>query len=382
MNNLIQAFSSNGTLITDQLYTVLFNVIPSKYDLDIDDDSKMLDVSKINFDTIKHLFTNVEYVRYYYNEAIEESEDFEETDLEKGESSVTFKEIDGNILMNLEPIGNSLIIIADHKIVYVCRKEICVHYDSNFDELDSVKTLAHEIYSSFPAEEPEEKTAKVGLIKYSQGDYYTSFSDIRNTKINIEENYNDDFLPVYQDIENFLNQRESGLILLYGEIGTGKTQLIRHLCSNIPKDYVIVPNSVASRLGDPDFISYVTSCKDYVYILEDCEQLLMDRVDNPWNNAITTILNMADGLLSDMINIKFICTFNAEVDRIDKALLRKGRCFAKYEFKELSEDKVAKLNEKYNLGIEDIRPMTLAEIYNSEKTDYSEPKKKANKIGF
>lgn len=139
---------------------------------------------------------------------------------------------------------------------------------------------------------------------------------------------------------------------------------------------------MASRLGDPDFISYVTSCKDYVYILEDCEQLLMDRVDNPWNNAITTILNMADGLLSDMINIKFICTFNAEVDRIDKALLRKGRCFAKYEFKELSEDKVAKLNEKYNLGIEEIRPMTLAEIYNSEKTDYSEPKKKANKIGF
>lgn len=154
------------------------------------------------------------------------------------------------------------------------------------------------------------------------------------------------------------------------------------MCSNIPKDYVIVPNSVASRLGDPDFISYITSCKDYVFILEDCEQLLMDREDNPWNNAITTILNMADGLLSDIVNIKFICTFNAAVDKIDPALLRKGRCFAKYEFKELCEEKVEKLNDKYNLGIKDIKPMTLAEVYNTEKTDYSEENKSKKKIGF
>lgn len=161
-----------------------------------------------------------------------------------------------------------------------------------------------------------------------------------------------------------------------------KTHIIRHLCSNIPKDYVIVPNSVASRLGDPDFISYITSCKDYVFILEDCEQLLMDREENPWNNAITTILNMADGLLSDIVNIKFICTFNAAVDKIDPALLRKGRCFAKYEFKELCEEKVAALDAKYKLGIKEIHPMTLAEVYNSEKRDYSEEDKKPKKIGF
>ena len=223
--------------------------------------------------------------------------------------------------------------------------------------------------------------ARVGLIKCSNGEYYTSFSDIRKTTINIEENYNDDFLPVYKDMVNFLNQRESGLILAWGAPGVGKTSLIRHLCSNIPRDYVIVPNSVASRLGDPDFISYITSCRDYVFILEDCEQLLMDREDNPWNNAITTILNMADGLLSDIVNIKFICTFNAKVDKIDKALLRKGRCFAKYEFKELCEEKVKHLNDKYNLGIKDIKPMTLAEIYNSDKTDYSDQEEK-RKIGF
>lgn len=91
---------------------------------------------------------------------------------------------------------------------------------------------------------------------------------------------------------------------------------------------------------------------------------------------------MADGLLSDIVNIKFICTFNAAVDKIDPALLRKGRCFAKYEFKELCEEKVEKLNAKYNLGLKEIKPMTLAEIYNAEKTDYSEEENKPRKIGF
>lgn len=139
---------------------------------------------------------------------------------------------------------------------------------------------------------------------------------------------------------------------------------------------------MASRLGDPDFISYITSCKDYVFILEDCEQLLVDREENPWNNAITTILNMADGLLSDIVNIKFICTFNAAIDKIDPALLRKGRCFAKYEFEDLCAEKVAALDAKYQLNIPEIKPMTLAEVYNSEKRDYSEEEKKPRKIGF
>lgn len=90
---------------------------------------------------------------------------------------------------------------------------------------------------------------------------------------------------------------------------------------------------------------------------------------------------MADGLLSDIVNIKFICTFNAPITKIDPALLRKGRCVAKYQFGPLKADKVRVLNEKYNLGHKKIKDMTLAEIYNPDKPDYTE-KTKEKKIGF
>ena len=90
---------------------------------------------------------------------------------------------------------------------------------------------------------------------------------------------------------------------------------------------------------------------------------------------------MADGLLSDIVNIKFICTFNAPITQIDKALLRKGRCIAKYQFNKLEADKVRVLNEKYNLGHTKIEDMTLADLYNSDKPDYTEEIKQT-KIGF
>ena len=168
---------------------------------------------------------------------------------------------------------------------------------------------------------------------------------------------------------------------MYGTPGTGKTSYIRHLCTTVPKDYVVVPNSIASRLGDPDLVSFIMDNTNSVFILEDCEQLLEDRNENVFNSAITTILNMSDGLLSDVCNIKFICTFNAQISKIDPALLRKGRCIARYEFKELTEDKVHIINDKYNLNIDNIKPMTLAEIYNTDKTDYN-VKKNNKRFGF
>ena len=90
---------------------------------------------------------------------------------------------------------------------------------------------------------------------------------------------------------------------------------------------------------------------------------------------------MTDGILSDIFNIKFICTFNANETVIDPALLREGRCYFNYKFDKLKADKVAVLNKENNLGIpeDEICDMTLAELYNYSG---SKKKKETKKIGF
>ena len=277
----------------------------------------------------------------------------------------------------LSASGSDITIVTAKEIYLIDLNSITVRYsNSNCDWETELKN----IWKELPKKQIIQKEAVVELVGYSNGDYYTIESKIKQVNINISENYNDDFAPVYKDVVNFLDSRESGLILFYGAPGTGKTSVIRHLCNKYPRNYIVVPTSLTNRLGDPDFISFMLDNSNSVFILEDCEQVLMDRGINMFNGAISNILNMSDGLLSDIMNVKFICTFNADIKAIDSALLRKGRCYARYEFKELSEDKVKNLSEKYNLSISDIRPMTLAEIYNADKTEYFEKSK--YKIGI
>lgn len=97
------------------------------------------------------------------------------------------------------------------------------------------------------------------------------------------------------------------------------------------------------------------------------------------DSVVSTILQLTDGLFSDYLNIKIICTFNTNIERIDKALLRKGRMIAKYKFTPLSAEKTAALAKK--LGHENATgSMTLADIFGLEKRDFKDPDKKA--IGF
>ena len=100
-------------------------------------------------------------------------------------------------------------------------------------------------------------------------------------------------------------------------------------------------------ISAPEFIPFISKYKDCVLVLEDCEKLLTHRDDGNFNaNALSNLLNLGDGLLSDAFSINIICSFNSSLKKIDDALLRKGRLIARYEFKELEIPKAQALADK------------------------------------
>lgn len=198
--------------------------------------------------------------------------------------------------------------------------------------------------------------------------------------INLAEYYNDDFLEIDATISEFMAKKESGIILLHGEPGTGKTTYIKNLISRFhDKNFIFVQNDFVRDLLKPSFVSFLLQNKNASLIIEDAEKVVVSRDNASEDSVVSTILQLTDGLFSDFLNIKIICTFNTDIERIDKALLRKGRMVAKYNFRALSAEKTAALAKK--LGHDDIKgSLTLADIFEFDKRDFKDKSKKV--IGF
>lgn len=208
----------------------------------------------------------------------------------------------------------------------------------------------------------------------------TDFS-VRKMKVDVCKHYNDDFYAVHSEIKTFLKSDHSGLIILHGKQGTGKTSYIRHLIHSTNRKVIYITGDMAEVIASPSFIPFLIEQKGSVFVLEDCEELLAARGGSGIvNTGLINILNMSDGLLGDAMQFKFICTFNAPLKDIDKALLRKGRLIARYEFHDLKPEKANILISEQNLDIpKQTKSISLADLYHYKKPSFEQERRA---IGF
>lgn len=228
----------------------------------------------------------------------------------------------------------------------------------------------------------------VYTVAYENGFYLNKLPTKDFSELDILKNYNDDFVTENEIIKKFVEaENESGLMILHGDKGTGKSTYIRHLISSNPeKKFVYIPANLVNMLSQPNFSSFLMTLQDHIIILEDCEEAIKDRKANGSPAAVSLLLNLTDGLLSDGLGLKFICTFNDDVKNIDSALLRRGRLISKYEFKPLDTDKANALleelyGEKFDKGEYEIspttdKPLSLADIYHFYEASYEKERRK------
>lgn len=181
----------------------------------------------------------------------------------------------------------------------------------------------------------------------------------------------------------------NGLSILRGQPGTGKTSFLRHLILTLADShrfyYVPVDAFMGMHSGMADFL--VKEQRRHkesrlVLVLEDAEQLLLERRGHR-DGLASTLLNLTDGFMSDMVKAHLICTVNSEFKELDDAVLRPGRQRAFREFTPLSWDQAQRLAETLNVKLDEKRSYTLAEIFHfSDVLQEDRLKAEVRKIGF
>jgi hypothetical protein len=259
------------------------------------------------------------------------------------------------------------ILLLQHEIVIELGDSYCEFYfhnpDNNF--LKELVTIVKSLRGN-----RRTKPQEINLI--TKGDYGLELTkmDVKRTRLKLDLFYEDDFTEVHNTILKRLNkQDDKGIVLLHGLPGTGKTTYLRHLVGKIKKRVLFIPPDMAAQIANPELVRLLIDNPNSVLVIEDAENIIMQRQAGN-DSAVSNLLNISDGLLSDFLNVQIVCTFNSNMNIVDQALLRKGRLIARYEFGKLSIKKAQLLSNHLKLKNVITHPMTLTEIVNQKERNY------------
>lgn len=214
---------------------------------------------------------------------------------------------------------------------------------------------------------------EINMVVHDKNKLSLKAMEIKRTKLDIGLFYGEQFRQTDELIRKRLNRKnDKGIVLLHGLPGAGKTTYLRYLIGKLRKRILFLSPSVAGNLMNPEFVELLIKNPNTVVIIEDAENIIMDRKHSP-GSSVSNLLNISDGLLADFLNVQLVCTFNNSLTLIDNALLRKGRLIAKHEFGKLTVAQSQRLSN--HLGFDTVigKPMTIAEIANQHEKQETQP---------
>jgi len=174
----------------------------------------------------------------------------------------------------------------------------------------------------------------------------STFQELADSLL-LDEAYVSLGMPVAEFITRYLDAPECVLILL-GPPGTGKTRLLRAILAEISRRkgedaQVMYTADQRALRSDELFVEFITGSHDAL-VIEDTDHLLKARTSG--NEEMHRFLAIADGVARSQ-GRKIIFTTNLpNVNDIDDALVRPGRCFAVKHLRNLSPEEALRLAER------------------------------------
>lgn len=242
--------------------------------------------------------------------------------------------------------GDSLtFILSTHSVVKHGVVDLSIHdsfaeyslYSSNYETGKEIQKTLQETFTKLPASsDPKYKCVFRFHHRGSEG------IESRNRELDavrladIRSNYTSDVFEAVTRLESLEAPYKYGKIVLHhGPPGNGKTHLLRALAYEWSHKYKVVPEVVIDPeplFEQPGYLMELLTSKPSFtdeppfrfIIAEDCANLFA--LGCRENAGFSRLLNVVDGLLGSGQNLVFLFTANEEIQDIDPAILRPGRC--------------------------------------------------------
>jgi hypothetical protein len=174
----------------------------------------------------------------------------------------------------------------------------------------------------------------------------TSFDEIADDQL-LEEAYPSLGRSVGEFVDGYLDAHETVLIL-QGPPGTGKTRLVRAILAAMSRrkgDSAKIMYTADKRALENDeiFVDFITGSHD-AFVIEDADHLLKARTSG--NFELHRFLGVADGVVRAQSRKVIFTTNLPNINDIDDALLRPGRCYAVRNLRNLEPEEALRLAQK------------------------------------
>lgn len=259
--------------------------------------------------------------------------------------------------------------------------------------VEQTKALFEEIVTKFLGMiEPEPQLQGQVYMLMAQSDGY-SFKVLPKLITNKFEpgNYTEEVMSGYNKVLTDIQSKSpSGRIGIFdGPPGTGKTHLLRGMLTTAKANFVfIAPSDLVSMTGAailPALIQFTKnkeSTGPVVFVIEDADECIAPRAGDNMS-SISSVLNLGDGILGQILDIRMVMTTNAKRQEFDAAIVRPGRLSACVRVGKLPVEQAGDIykrltGKEMNYSAE----KTIAEVYQDAfNSDFESPDLKT-KIGF
>ena len=304
--------------------------------------------------------------------------DFKETEsfFDQYEKVNKFTEI---ICLEIDDIINDKVLLKSTESIYISYiavdkltesaviSDITIYYSSS-EDADEVNEIIKSV-SEYQVIDDSEEGHNLNVVSLSNNSI--ELEEIKYDDIdidNIEEYYSK---QTFKDLSKWLKKskkQQSGLSILYGKRGTGKSSAIKYLATKLDRNLIFVPNNLVDlTINSSDFSKFLRKHENPILILDDCE-MIFNEFFTKSNIIANNLMQLVDGLLSNKLSI--ITIFNVEdKSEIDHNLIECNNLIDIVEFTDLSNSEANQLSELLGYKQKHKNDIRLLDLIKNNKSD-------------